>query len=251
MSLIKWQTKFILAGALILPAAPFLYLQGQVTRRRVGLLPNAAGPNTGIAGDAASSVELLVLGESTVAGLGARTYETALAGQFARQLSTRLNRGVRWTALGRNGVTAERTIRELVPLIPKQAFDYVLVALGGNDVMKLSSPRKWRRDMLSLLKILRHSNPDAVIFLSNCPVIKLSPAIPQPINFILWQLSKLHDVNIKEIAAAKDRVYYYDQPTSVPKDFFADGIHPSETGYAEWARAMMEFFDANHAWMKR
>ena len=251
MSLIKWQTKFVLAGALILPAAPFLYLQGQATRRRVGLLPNAAGPNTGVAGDPPAAVELLVIGESTVAGLGAKTHETALAGQFARQLSARLGCGVHWTAIGRNGVTAERTIRELVPLIPKQTFDYVLVALGGNDVMKLSSPRKWRRDMLSLLAILRNANPDAVVFLSNCPVIKLSPAIPQPINFILWQLSKLHDANIKEIAAAEDGVYYYHQPTAVPADFFADGIHPSETGYAEWARAMMEFFDANHAWMKR
>jgi lysophospholipase L1-like esterase len=251
MSLIVWQTKYVVAGALILPFAPLLYLQGQRTRRRVGVLPGAGGPNTGRTGEADEAVEMLAIGESTIAGLGAKTHQTAFAGQFARELSERIGMAVNWSVVGRNGVTAERTIRELVPQIPNKRFDYILVGLGGNDVMKLSSPRKWRRDMTQLLQILKDHSPDAVIFLSNCPVIKLSPAIPQPINAILWELSKLHDANIKEIAAQTESVFYYHQPTNVPPDFFADGIHPSEMGYAEWSRSMMEFFDENHQWRPR
>jgi len=248
MSLIVWQTKYVIAGALILPFAPLLYLQGQLTRRRVGLLPDAAGPKSGRAGDGSETVTMLAIGESTIAGLGAKTHQTAFAGQFAEQLSSRLGRAVNWEVIGRNGVTAERTIRELVPQIPDKKFDYILVGLGGNDVMKLSSPRKWRRDMTRLIGILKEKSPDAVIFLSNCPVIKLSPAIPQPINAILWELSKLHDANIKEIVAQNRNVFYYHQPTNVPPDFFADGLNPSEIGYAEWSRSMMEFFDAHHQW---
>jgi lysophospholipase L1-like esterase len=251
MSLIVWQTKYVVAGALILPFAPLLYLQGQRTRRRVGVLPGAGGPNTGRTGEADEAVEMLAIGESTIAGLGAKTHQTAFAGQFARELSERIGMAVNWSVVGRNGVTAERTIRELVPQIPNKRFNYILVGLGGNDVMKLSSPRKWRRDMTQLLQILKDHSPDAVIFLSNCPVIKLSPAIPQPINAILWELSKLHDANIKEIAAQTESVFYYHQPTNVPPDFFADGIHPSEMGYAEWSRSMMEFFDENHQWRPR
>lgn len=248
MSLIVWQTKYVVAGALILPFAPLLYLQGQLTRRRVGLLPDASGPKSGQTSNGDDTVEMLAIGESTIAGLGAKTHQTAFAGQFAEQLSSRLGRGVSWTVIGRNGVTAERTIRELVPQIPNKHFDYILVGLGGNDVMKLSSPRKWRQDMTRLIEILKEKNPGAVIFLSNCPVIKLSPAIPQPINAILWELSKLHDANIKEIVSQTPNVFYYHQPANVPPDFFADGIHPSEIGYAEWSRSMMEFFDANHEW---
>jgi lysophospholipase L1-like esterase len=248
MSLFVWQTKYVVAGAMILPFAPLLYLQGQLTRRRVGVLPDAAGPKTGRTGENDETVEMLAIGESTIAGLGAKTHQTAFAGQFAAQLSSRLGKTVNWTVIGRNGVTAERTIRELVPQIPDKRFDYILVGLGGNDVMKLSSPRKWRRDMTRLIEILKEKSPSAVIFLSNCPVIKLSPAIPQPINAILWELSKLHDANIKEIVAQTENVFYYHQPTDVPPDFFADGIHPSEMGYAEWSRSMMEFFDANHEW---
>jgi lysophospholipase L1-like esterase len=248
MSLLLWQTKYVVAGAMILPFAPLLYLQGQLTRRRVGVLPDAAGPKTGQTGEGVESVQMLAIGESTIAGLGAKTHQTAFAGQFAKQLSSRLDKTVNWTVIGRNGVTADRTIRELVPQIPEKQFDFILVGLGGNDVMKLSSPVKWRRDMTRLIEILKEKNPGAVIFLSNCPVIKLSPAIPQPINAILWELSKLHDANIKEIVAQTENVFYYHQPTDVPPDFFADGIHPSEMGYAEWSRSMMEFFDANHEW---
>ena len=46
-----------------------------------------------------------------------------------------------------------------------------------------------------------------------------------------------------------DRVFYYPQPVDVQLEgFFADGIHPSEQGYADWAGAMMRYFAANHKW---
>ncbi len=248
MNLILWQSIYILSGIAILPFAPFLYLQGQRTRRRVGVLPGAGGDTTGSVGNGGGAVNLLVIGESTVAGLGARTHETALTGQFANRLSERLQKSVRWTVIGKNGVTAKRTIEEIVPQIPDEKFDHILIGLGGNDVMKLSSPRKWRRDMIELIGILRERNPDALIFLSNCPVIRVSPAIPQPIKFILWELSKLHDANVRQFTASMENVFYYHQPRAVSEGFFADGIHPSEKGYAEWSEAMMKFFNENYKW---
>ncbi len=245
----RWQAIYIAGAAAVLPFAPFLYLQGQYTRRKVGVLPDAGGARSGTSGEGIDEVKLLVIGESTIAGLGARTHEYALAGQFARRLAERIGKKVNWTVIGKNGVTARRTIDELVPRIPDEKYDHILIGLGGNDVMKLSSPRKWRRDMAELLNILRRRNPDAVFFLSNCPMIKLSPALPHPIRFILWELSKLHDANIKELSSAMDRVHYYPQPVDVELEgFFADGIHPSEQGYSDWAEAMMKFFDGKHKW---
>ena len=172
MSLRKWQRKFWLGAAAVLPVAPLLAVQGQITRWKVGLLPGAAGETTGIAGNSdGEPAKLFVIGESTVAGLGARTHNEALAGQFARQLSDRINRPVQWHVVGKNGVTARRTIEELLPQMPDEKFDYILVGLGGNDVMKLSSPKRWRSDMIELLERIRERQPDAPIFLSNCPMI--------------------------------------------------------------------------------
>ena len=249
MSLRRWQTIYLATAAVVLPVSPLLFLQGQYTRWKIGLLPEAGGEKSGVAGSGDSPVKLLVIGESTVAGLGARTHETALAGQFARQLSRRIGKPVEWTVIGRNGVTARRTIDELVPMVPAQAFDYILVGLGGNDVMKLSSPRKWRRDMTQLIGILRERSPHSTVFITNCPMIKSSPVLPHPIKFLLWELSKLHDANIREFTAGMDRVCYYHQPRNFRVDgFFADGIHPSEQGYADWSAAMMQFFDENYKW---
>ena len=248
MSLNKWQAKFILGGAADLPISPFLYIQGRITRWKVGLLPEAKDP-AGVTGNGGDAVKLLVLGESTVAGLGARTHELALGGQFAKGLNERLGKTVSWTVVGRNGVTARRTIDELLPLVPKQKFDYILLGIGGNDVMKLSSPKKWRRDMLELIGLVREANPDAVIFISNCPMIIHSPILPQPIKGILWSLSKMHNANILEFTAGMERLYYYPQPVDVKFDgFWADGIHPSEQGYRDWAAAMLKHFDKHHKW---
>lgn len=244
-----WQRKYLIGAAAIAPLSPFLFLQGQITRWKVGILPDAEGERHGIAGSGEDPARLFVIGESTVAGLGARRHELALAGQFASRLSEHLARGVEWHVLGKNGVTARRTIDELIPQMPGEDFDYLLVGLGGNDVMKLSSPRTWRRDMLELLGILRKRNPRAVIFISNCPMIVLSPIMPEPIKSILWQLSQMHDANIREFTRDLDRVFYYPQPVDVELEgFFADGIHPSEQGYADWSAAMMKYFTENYEW---
>jgi lysophospholipase L1-like esterase len=250
MNLFVWQAIYIAASAAILPFSPFLYLQGQYTRRKVGLLPDAAGETTGTSQvGAGEPANLLVLGESTVAGLGARTHEKALAGRFAFELSRKLDRPVRWTVVGKSGVTAARTMTELLPLVPDERFDYILLGLGGNDVLKLSSPRKWRRDMTRLISLLREKSPGSVIFVTNCPMIVASPVIPQPAKGLLWQLSRLHDRNIRDFSARMDRVFYYHQPTDFNAEgFFADGIHPSEQGYADWSAAMVKFFGEKYDW---
>lgn len=245
----SWQRRFMIGAAAIAPLAPFLFIQGQITRWKVGLLPDAAGETFGTAGTGENAAKLFVIGESTVAGLGARTHENALAGQFAKQLSLHLERPVDWKVVGKNGVTARRTIDELLPTMPDESFDFILLGLGGNDVMKLSSPVKWRHDMLELLAQLRARHPDAVIFISNCPMIVHSPIMPQPIKTILWELSKMHNANILDFSRQMDRVFYYPQPADIDlKGFFADGIHPSEQGYADWAKAMMRYFTATYQW---
>ena len=115
--------------------------------------------------------------------------------------------------------------------------------------MKLSSPRRWREDMTELIGIMRERNPDAVIFISNCPMIIYTSAIPPPSKQLLWQLSQLHDANIKEFTRDMDRVFYYPQPVDVRLEgFFADGIHPSEQGYDDWAAAMIKYFSQHHKW---
>ena len=243
------QKQYLLWAAGLTLFAPLLYLQGRITRWKIGSLPEAAGEKSGLYGNGENAAKLFVIGESTVAGVGASNHEKALAGQFARRLSEHLGRPVEWSVVGKNGVTARQTIDELLPKMSNEGFDYILVGVGGNDVLKLSSPQKWRRDMTELLAVLRDRSPDAVIFISNCPMIVFSPVMPQPIKSILWKLSQMHDANIRDLTSSMDRVFYYPQPARIDREgFFADGIHPSEQGYADWAEAMVRHFADNHKW---
>ena len=74
-------------------------------------------------------------------------------------------------------------------------------------------------------------------------MIGSSPIMPEPVKTILWNLSQMHDANIKEFTSNMDRVFYYPQPVDVPLEgFFADGLHPSEQGYRDWSEAMIKFF---------
>lgn len=248
MNLILWQTIYVLSGIIILPVAPFLYLQGQYVRRKVGRLPDAEGDTKGKFSRGGESAKLLVLGESTAAGVGARTHETGLAGQFARFLGEKIGKSVEWHVVGRSGITVKETIRELVPQIPDVKFDYIMLALCGNEVLKLRSPRVFRRDMRRLIAILKAKNPDATFFITNAPAVRLSPVLPFSIKFILGHLSALHDANAREFTAGMERVFYFHQPASVPEDFFADGLHPSEKGYTAWSKRMIEFFEEKYDW---
>lgn len=248
MNLIIWQTIYVLGGIALIPFVPFLYLQSRYVRRKVGRLPDAKGETRGKFGTGTAFAKLLVIGESTAAGVGAETHETALAGQFARFLSAKIGQPVEWHVIGRSGITVKETIGELVPKIPAETFDYILVALCGNEVLKLRSPRTFRRDMKKFLGIIQEKSPEATIFMTNAPAVRLSPILPHPIKFILGHLSALHDANAREFTAPMKNVFYFHQPTTVPEDFFADGIHPSEKGYTAWSRRMIEFFTQTYGW---
>lgn len=250
MSIKKWQRKYLLNGFALLPAAPFLYLQGRYTRWKVGRLPDAAGAAAGVCrneteenfGGEGKNLNLLAIGESTVAGVGAKNHREALTGQFSRHLSRETGRTVRWHALGKSGITVRRTLRELVPIIPAKKFEVIVVALGGNDVFTLTSPQNFRRDMSRLLEILRERNPSATIFLANVPMVRDFLAMPHPLKYVLTELAKLHHFNQIDLVARFENVFYFDDVEKVDEDFFSDGIHPSAVGYDLWSEAMVKSF---------
>lgn len=235
------QTIYVLGGIVVAPFLPFLVLQGKRTRRRVGRLPDAAGETVGQFGESGEPINLLAIGESTVAGVGAKTHNTALAGQLARFLSFQTQKSVLWHALGESGITAGETLQRLVPNLPETPMDFVVVALGGNDAFKVNSPNRWRRDMTKLVETLREKYPEAVILLANTPMVRDFTALPQPLKFVLWRVSRLHHEAVKTLAKLEEKIFYFDEPEKVDERFFADGVHPSEFGYTLWAEAMIKF----------
>jgi lysophospholipase L1-like esterase len=220
---------------------PFLYWQGQRVRKKVGRLPDAAGETVGQVGETEPFLNLLAIGESTVAGVGAQNHAEALAGQLAKYLSLETKKSVRWHVVGESGITTRETLERLIPEIPDAEMNVVVVGLGGNDAFKVNSPNAYVRDMSNLIAKLREKYPRARILLTNTPMIIDFPVLPQPLNFVLWRLSRLHHEAIKRAVARVENVFYFDEAERVGEDFFSDGVHPSPYGYALWSEAMIKF----------
>lgn len=224
-----------------MPFVPFLYWQGWRTRKKVGRLPDASGETIGQFGDGETILNLLTIGESTVAGVGAENHAEALAGQLAKYLSQHTGKPVRWHVVGESGITARETLQRLVPVLPEAEMDLIVIGLGGNDAFKVNSPIRWRRDMIKLIANLREKYPGATILLTNTPMIRDFPVLPQPLKFVLWRVSRLHHDVIKAATSEMKNVFYFDEPEPVDEKFFADGVHPSPYGYALWSEAMIKF----------
>jgi lysophospholipase L1-like esterase len=239
MSVNEFQKKYLLSAAAFFPIAPFLYMQGQYTRWKVGRLPDAGGETSGVFEGKREMVKFLAIGESTVAGIGAETHKEALTGQFAKHFNRRTDRTVHWHALGESGITIKRTLDELVPRMPAEDFDLIVVALGGNDVFTLNSPQNFRQDMSDLLNVLREKNRDAEIFLANVPMVRDFIALPHPLKYVLTQMAKLHHFNAIDLVSKLEKVHYFDDVKKVDDEFFSDGIHPSVIGYDLWAEEMV------------
>lgn len=82
------------------PLMPVLALQGRGVRRRTPRLPPAGGAVSGTVHRPGRPAHVVVLGESTVAGIGAATQSEALTGQLAIALAELTGRTVAWHAVG-------------------------------------------------------------------------------------------------------------------------------------------------------
>ena len=224
MNPIFLQTLYILGGVIVLPFLPFLFWQGKRVRKKVGRLPDAGGETVGQFGSQKETLNLLAIGESTVAGVGAKTHSEALAGQLAKFLSLETNKSVCWHALGESGITARETLRRLVPHLPEAEMDLIVVGLGGNDTFKVNSPKRWRRDMTKIIETLREKYPNAAILMANSPRVVDFPILPQPLKFVLWRVSRLQHAVGKSLSEAKENVFYFDEAEVVDELFLATGF---------------------------
>jgi lysophospholipase L1-like esterase len=186
----------------------------------------AAGPTHGSV-PGPDPLRLLVLGESTAAGVGAATHERGLTGQLA--LAT--GRGVAWRVIARSGLTAAKAL----PMVPTPLdADVVVIVLGVNDTKNLHSARRWRLDLLRLIVAIG----DVPIMLTGVPPMDAFPKLPRPVRWFLGWRSRALD----NAAAGLPRVTHVPMPREVltPELFCPDGFHPSEEGYRLWAGFIAE-----------
>jgi len=232
------------AAILLPPLLPVLLAQGYWLRKTTPRLPDAAGPLEGVVSGDGEPIKLIALGESTVAGMGARTHETALAGQLAFALNRETKKPIDWSVVARSGINARDCRLELAPKLKGMSGDVVVIGLGVNDTIELHSARRWASDIERLIDAVRDQVGDALVLLSGVPPMDCFPALPQPLSFVLGARSASLERASVELAQRLRRVVHV--PFAMEKNceelFCADGFHPSELGYKLWAEQLAAAF---------
>jgi len=224
-------------SALFWTSFALAFPQALWVRQRAPRFAEAGGLSVGEAGDSGPRrIRLLAVGDSIIAGVGARTLDRALVGQLAVSLAAHFQAVVEWQAFGKSGADA-RAISNRLPPAPHPSIDLVLVSVGVNDAIGLNSSRRFRRDLKILLQSLQTAAPGALLVFVGLPPLGIFPLLPQPLRAVFGLRATQFDAHLKQILAAQERVLYVPvQFSGDPALFSADGFHPSEAGYTKFAQ---------------
>lgn len=217
------------------PLAPVLAAQAVLVRRRALVLTEPPGPRTGVAGDG-PGLRLLIVGDSSAAGVGAPTQDAALSGRLVAELGRRYR--VAWRLEARTGATTGTALDSLSRLDPER-FDVAVIALGVNDVTRLVPRRVWAARQAKLHDLLSDRFGAARIVASGLPPMGQFPLLPQPLRWVLGAHAARLDTALADMAPRRTGLVHVpmDMPFD-PRYVAEDGFHPSPAGYAEWARVL-------------
>ncbi len=222
---------------------PFLMAQGGWARWRAGKLPEPPGPRNGVSGEGVG-LSLLLVGDSSAAGVGAPSQDKALMGQLVAELQGAFR--LRWRVEARSGATTASTIARLEKVSPER-FDLALVALGVNDITGGLSLKRLLRRRATLYALLRGKFRAGHIIASGLPPVGNFPVLPQPLRWVLGRQTARYDGALQEQAQALGVDYVPFTIPYRPELMARDGFHPAPEAYHLWARMLVRQIKANMA----
>lgn len=229
--------------AAALPLLPLALPMAVRTRRTALRLAPAAGSSEGLAGATfpGEPLRLLLLGESTVAGVGASCLDFALAGRLAAALAARLQRPVAWRVLGENGITAAQACERLLPLADGR-HDLVALVFGVNDTTHFSSTERWQASIARLIGHFQAAG--ARVVCTAVPPLRHFRALPWLLRQLLGWRAALLDRQLQALATAEGAGYCAVGLEMQPQYLAIDGYHPSALGYQVWGEHLAQWLVA-------
>jgi lysophospholipase L1-like esterase len=247
------RTRLVLAGAvvavsgLVVGGRMLLARQAAIARRRIG---KPLGEESLDADRVwrrsfeGEPIELLLLGDSLAAGLGAAKRKETLGGRLAKGLGRRMHRAVRLRTLAIVGSESPDLDAQLDAL-PRQARIHVaVIVVGGNDVTHRLPVSVSATHLHATIGRLRERGAEVVV--GTCPDLGALRAVPQPLRRLASSMSRRLAASQAETArqAGAEPVdlrravgpLFFDEPEAM---FSMDRFHPSPLGYRRTAEALL------------
>lgn len=212
---------------------PLLLPQSMWLRRNALRLPEPAGPREGSVGAGEPLLKLLVVGDSSAAGVGVADQAQALALPLARCLGHRLGATVDWQLVAQTGISTAEA-RALVEQVPLQPADIVITALGVNDVSSQTSAGHFIEETALLWSELQQLTGARWAVFSGLPPMHILQAVPHPLRWYLGRYAAWLDAAVRNWTQRHRLGYCALQWVSDPAVLADDGFHPGPRLYPQW-----------------
>ncbi|TKT75407.1 SGNH/GDSL hydrolase family protein [Aquamicrobium sp. LC103] len=223
-------------------AFPVYVWQGIGVRRRTPrMLPPRGRVRHHIAGTE-PAINLLVLGDSSAAGVGIEETDGSLAPRLAANLAEKTGRRIVWRAAGFNSATAGQLRDHVVPNLEAEAWDHIVLSVGTNDAKNFHTIGRFKKEFGGLIYALRAKWPEARIVWS--PVVDMTrvPALPSLLGKVLEIRAQLVNRMGERLCLERGAIPASRLPILDPDAGFSiDGFHASAAGYDAWADHIARF----------
>ncbi|HET7430826.1 MAG TPA: SGNH/GDSL hydrolase family protein [Nocardioides sp.] len=189
-------------------------------------------------------VELVVMGDSIAAGLGAQDEDKTLGARLARGVVKKGRRSVRLTTVARVGSESRDLAAQLDALPPTLVPDVTVVVVGGNDVTHRVPVAESVRRLEACIDALHHRGSAVVV--GTCPDLGALRPVPQPLRSLGARASRQLATAQRRAALARGAwvvslahvvgPFFITNPDEM---FSLDRFHPSDKGYKRTAKAML------------
>ncbi|MCY0148240.1 SGNH/GDSL hydrolase family protein [Hoeflea sp. G2-23] len=217
---------------LLLPVA---LIKGLGVRKTAPRLPPPPGLPRGQIGEGPAEIRLLVIGDSSAAGVGAAEIDQTLGPQLSALLHQATRKPVSWRTAGANSAIAEQIRDHVVPNIEERDFTHVVLTVGTNDAKNYVTRARFKKGFGGLLYAAHARWPEAKIFWSPVVDMRGVPALPPALAFILSL--RVQIINAMGAQLCRERYATAVEPLPIegPEGFAVDGFHANAAGYQHWA----------------
>jgi len=217
-----------------------------IARRVVGQPFEGAPDDNGVYGSGSGDpVELVVLGDSSAAGMGCDTRYQTVGAIIANGVSALMGRPVRLTntaVIGAESSGLELQLANALDRVPRPHVAVIMI--GANDVTHRIDKSVAVRHLGDAVRRLRALGAEVIV--GTCPDLGTIEPIPQPLRLIGRRWSRdMAAAQIVAVVEAGGRTVslgdllgpeFAERPQEM---FSADRFHPSPAGYARAAAALL------------
>jgi lysophospholipase L1-like esterase len=223
-----------------------LKVEAQLARRIVGQPFEGAPDDDGLYGSGLGyPVQLLVLGDSSAAGMGADTAQQTVGAIIANGVSALSGRPVRLTnvaVIGAESADLDAQVAKALEEVDNPGVAVILI--GANDVTHRIDKSIAVRHLEETVRTLRAT--DCEVIVGTCPDLGTIEPVAQPLRLLArrWSRDLAAAQTVAVVEAGGRTVSLGDllgpQFAGLAREMFShDGFHPSPAGYARVASALL------------